>query len=79
MDGESGNEGENIKLKIDLPVDLNEDITQNIDELSAKHIDAFNSSEEFYTDNCNQYTTSKNKDIYLEDRKNNYIYRGLIM
>ena len=72
LDGESGNEGENIKLKIDSPVDLNEDLTQNIDELSSKHIDAFNSSIEFYTDNCNQYTTSKNKDIYLEDRKKNY-------
>ena len=67
-----GEEEKNIKLKIDLPVDWTEDEISKIDELYEKGINAFNSSEEFYTDNCNQYTTSKKKDAYLEERKKDY-------
>ena len=65
-------ENSNQKIEIDLPVDWTEEQINNFDELSQKGINAFDSSSEFYIDNCNQFTTSKNKDIFLEDRKKYY-------
>lgn len=60
------------KISIDVPVEWTEDQKSKIDELSKKGIDAFNSSESFYLDGCNQYTTDENKDLFLEDRKKDY-------
>ena len=68
LDGENGE----IQLKIDLPVDWNEKQIQTIDELSNNNVDVFDSSNDFYNDNCYQYTTSQDKDIYLEERKEKY-------
>ena len=70
LDGDGNNE--NFKLKLDLPVDWTDEELSRINELSDKGINAFNSSDEFYLDNCNQYTTNSNKDAYLEDRKKDY-------
>ena len=70
LDGET--ENSNTILKIDLPVNWTEQQIQNFDELNASDIDAFDSSSEFYTDNCNQFTTSNGNDIFLDDRKIEY-------
>ena len=68
LDGESG---EN-QIKVDLPVDWNEKQINTIDELSAKDVDVFDSSNDFYNDNCYQFTTSSKKDVFLDDRKEQY-------
>jgi len=60
------------KISIDVPVEWTEEQKSKIDELSKNGIDAFNSSESFYLDGCNQYTTDENKDLFLEDRKKDY-------
>ena len=59
-------------ISIDVPVEWTEEQKSKIDELSRNGIDAFNSSNPFYLDGCNQYTTDENKDLFLEDRKKDY-------
>ena len=70
LDGE--NEEINTKIKLDLPVNFTEEQISNFDELDKKGYNAFNSSSEFYTDNCNQFTTNKGNDLFLEERKKYY-------
>ena len=60
------------KVNIDLPVDWTETQLENINYLSEQNINAFDSSSEFYTDNCNQFTSSKGSDVYLVERKKQY-------
>ena len=70
LDGEK--EIINSKIKLDLPVNFTEEQISKFDELEKNGYSAFNSSSEFYIDNCNQFTTLKGNDIYLEERKDNY-------
>ena len=67
-----GEEEGGPKIKIDLPVDWTDDQIKKIDELSEKGVNAFNSSSDFYLDNCNQYTTQGGNDIFLDERKKDY-------
>ena len=62
----------NSKINIDLPVNFTEEQISNFDELEKKGYSAFNSSSEFYIDNCNQFTTAKGNDVFLEERKIDY-------
>ena len=59
-------------MNIDLPVSWTEEQLQNINYLSDQDINAFDSSSEFYNDNCNQFTSSKGNDVYLVERKKEY-------
>ena len=61
-----------LKLDIDLPVDWTEEQIENIQYLDSQNVNAFNSSEDFYNDNCNQFTSSKGNDVFVQERKKNY-------
>ena len=54
------------KVKISIPVSINED-----------KLFLYNSSSEFYNDICFPYTTEKGTDIILEDRKNEFIKNNM--
>ena len=62
-----------LKIKLDLPVDFTDEQISNFNELEKNGYDAFNSSSKLYIDNCNQFTTSKGNNIFLEERKKNII------
>ena len=62
----------NAKVNIDLPVDWTEKQLENINFLTKQNINVFNSADEFYTDNCYQFTSSKGGDVFLEERKKEY-------
>ena len=66
------NGNDDMQLNIDLPVDWTKDQIDNIEYLDSKDIDAFNSSSEFYIDNCNQFTSAKGNDVFLKERKKIY-------
>ena len=66
------NDNKDIKLNIDLPVDWTDDQIEKINYLNSQNIDAFNSSSEFYTDNCNQFTSPSGNDVFLTERKKLY-------
>ena len=68
------NEEENTygKVNIDLPVQWTEAQLNNINYLSEQNINAFDTSSEFYTDNCYQFTSSKGGDVFLDERKKEY-------
>ena len=68
-DNENNNAG---KVNIDLPVTWTKEQLNNINYLSEQNINAFNSSSEFYTDNCYQFTSSKGGDVFLDERKKEY-------
>ena len=53
-------------------MDWTEEQKENINYLYDQNIDAFDSSSDFYTDNCNQFTSSKGNDVFLEERKKQY-------
>ena len=72
LDNDNNNENKDVKLNIDLPVDWTEDQTEKINYLNSQNIDAFNSSSEFYTDNCNQFTSPSGDDVFLTERKKTY-------
>ena len=74
LDNENDNNNDNkdIKLNIDLPVDWTDDQIEKINYLNSQNIDAFNSSSEFYTDNCNQFTSPSGNDVFLTERKKLY-------
>ena len=61
-----------FQIKIDLPVDWTEEQIEKINYLESQNIDAFNSSSEFYLDNCNQFTSAKGNDVFLKERKKIY-------
>ena len=63
---------DDIKLDIDLPVDWTEEQIENIQYLDSQNVNAFNSSEDFYTDNCNQFTSSDGNDVFVQERKKSY-------
>ena len=71
---ENNNEGKNndFQIKIDLPVNWTDEQIEKINYLESQNIDAFNTSSEFYIDNCNQFTSSKGNDVYLNERKKIY-------
>ena len=69
---DSEEESDTSTLDIDIPIDWPKEQKSKIDELIEKKINPFNSSSEFYIDNCNQYTDSHGKDIFLEERKIEY-------
>ena len=54
-------------------MNFTEEQISKFDELEKNGYSAFNSSSEFYIDNCNQFTTSKGNNIFLEERKKNII------
>ena len=62
----------NVKVNIDLPVNWTEKQLENINYLSEQNINAFDTSGEFYTDNCYQFTSSKGGDVFLTERKKEY-------
>ena len=66
------NNDDKLKINIELPVDWTQEQKENINYLFKHNIDAFNSSSDFYTDNCNQFTSSKGNDVFLEERKKKY-------
>ena len=55
-----------IKIDINIPVKIDE-----------KNLFKYNSSSEYYNDNCYPYTTEKNTDITLKDRRNEFINNNL--
>ena len=61
-----------IQIKIDLPVDWTKEELEKIDYLYSQNINAFNSSSDFYIDNCNQFTSSEGNDVFLKERKKEY-------
>ena len=63
---------DNDKILIEIPIDWEEDQLNKLKELNNKNINAFNTSSEFYLDVCNKYTTPDKKDIYLQERKDQY-------
>ena len=63
---------DDLKLDIDLPVDWTDEQIENIQYLDSQNVNAFNSSEDFYTDNCNQFTSSNGNDVFVQERKKNY-------
>ena len=66
------NDDNKLKINIELPVDWTQEQKENIKYLSEQNIDAFDSSSDFYTDNCKQFTTSKGNDLFLKERKKKY-------
>jgi hypothetical protein len=62
----------NFQIKIDLPVDWTESQIEKINYLQSQNVDAFNSSSEFYLDNCNQFTSAEGNDVFLKERKKIY-------
>ena len=65
-------DNDDLKLDIDLPVDWTEEQIENIQYLDSQNVNAFNSSEDFYIDNCNQFTSSNGDDVFIQERKKNY-------
>ena len=63
---------DDIKIILELPVTWDEGQLDKIKDLNNSGIDAFNQSSEFYLNVCYKYTTLDNKDIYLQDRKEQY-------
>ena len=61
-----------FQIKIDLPIDWTEEQIEKINYLRSQNIDAFNTSSEFYLDNCNQFTSAKGNDVFLKERKKIY-------
>ena len=59
-----------IKIKINIPIYLNEDIESLYLSLNNSGYNLFNSSDSFYNDICSTYTTENGTDITLLDRKN---------
>ena len=57
-----------IKIDINIPVIIDE-----------KNLFKYNSSSEYYNDNCYPYTTEKNTDITLKDRRNEFINNNLLL
>ena len=53
-------------------MDWTEKQLENINFLTKQNINVFNSADEFYTDNCYQFTSSKGGDVFLEERKKEY-------
>ena len=49
------------KIKLSIPVNINEDI-----------LFKYNTTSEYYNDKCNPYTTEEGTDIILKDRRNEY-------
>ena len=66
------NDENKAQINIELPVDWTQEQKENINYLYTQNIDAFDSSSDFYTDNCNQFTSSKGNDVFLEERKKKY-------
>ena len=56
------------KIDINIPVNINEN-----------KLFKYNSSGKYYNDICSSYTTEKNTDIILEDRRNEYINDNLFL
>ena len=56
----------NTKIKIEIPVSINEN-----------NLFKYNSSSNYYNDICNTYTTEKGTDIVLNDRKNEFINNNM--
>ena len=70
--------GQEFPLQLYLPVEWEPDQLEKIHELSEKDINIFDSTSPFYLDVCFKFTTSKNSDMFLEDRKKEYyIKEGL--
>jgi len=66
------NNDNDLKLDIDLPVDWTDEQIENIQYLDSQNVNAFNSSEDFYNDNCNQFTSSNGDDVFVQERKKTY-------
>ena len=62
----------NHDIFLELPVDWKEGQLDKIKELDNAGINAFDSESKFYLDVCFKYTTPDKKDIYLQDRKEQY-------
>ena len=67
------------EIILNVQINFTEKQQKNIDELyNNKGINLFNSSDDFYNDDCNKYTTQEGTDMYLQDRKEQkYIYDAL--
>ena len=58
-----------VKVKVNVPVNLNNLTVSLYDSLSKNGYNMFDSGSEFYNDVCATYTTLNGTDITLEDRK----------
>ena len=67
------------EIILNVQINFTEKQEKNIDELyNNKGINLFNSSDDFYNDDCNKYTTQEGTDMYLQDRREQkYIYDAL--
>jgi hypothetical protein len=63
------NSENNKKLELDKCNDITLYLPVNINE---SNLFKYNSSNEYYNDECNPYTTEKGSDIILQDRRNEY-------
>ena len=61
-----------LSVLLSLPISWKKGQLEKINELSKYNINAFDSSSPFYLDVCNKFTTAKNEDMFLEDRKKEY-------
>ena len=59
-----------VKININIPINLNEDTESLYLSLNNSGYNLFNSSDSFYNDICSTYTTENGTDITLLDRKN---------
>ena len=61
------------EIIVKVKIDWTEENMQIIDELYNKRgINIFDSSDDFYNDVCNKYTTPAKTDMYLQDRRDKY-------
>ena len=61
------------EIILNVEINWNEKQLKNIDELYNKRgINIFNSSDNFFLDVCNKFTTPEGTDMYLDDRKEKY-------
>ena len=60
------------KVKINTPVELDEDVENLVEDLSKDGYDVLNPEDTFYNDICSTYSTDNGTDVLLSDRKNDF-------
>ena len=60
----------NTQIKVNIPVNLDENTQSIYDSLSKSGYNLFNLEDDFYNDICSTYTTENGTDLTLADRKN---------
>jgi len=67
-----------IRININTPIHLNDDIAKLYDSLKESGYNLFNKNDSFYNDICSTYTSLNGSDITLADRKQIFSENGNI-